>query len=85
MDGMGWDERVVGVCESGNDKPTRKRLRHGRWRLFHLYQAFRTGESGFGDILSWCYGMGIVIKSSYIVRFWRVHHVGGHQFRDELR
>ena len=31
--------------------PMRKRFRHGRWRDFHLYQAFRMGERGCGDIV----------------------------------
>ena len=35
----------------------RKRLRHGRCRLFHLYQAFRIGERGFDDILRWRGGL----------------------------
>ena len=30
--------------------PTRKRLRHGSFKVFHLYQALRMGLIGFGGI-----------------------------------
>jgi hypothetical protein len=37
--------------ESEEDEPIRNRLRHGRWRDFHLYQALRIGERGCGCIV----------------------------------
>lgn len=33
--------------------PMRKRFRHGKCRLFHLYHAFCIGESGFDGIVRW--------------------------------
>ena len=53
---MGKGRRLGGgggcwAIDRDEDVPTRKRLRHGRWRLFHLYQALRIEVTGLDDIV----------------------------------
>ena len=52
---MVWTDGQRRLVRNGGsnamDIPTRKRFRHGRWRAFHLYQAFLIGESGFDGIV----------------------------------
>lgn len=46
-------EKCSGSVNCGNEYvPTRNLLRHGNFKDFHLYHAWRMGPMGFDDIMS---------------------------------